>query len=76
MAEAPDLTELSWKELVAQAQSGQERSQMVNVEVARRLTSSLDAFHKSADRYSRLLLWLTVILAVLTAVLVYKELFP
>jgi uncharacterized membrane protein len=74
---------MPWSTLVHLAASGQEGSQMVSVEVARRLTSSIDIFRQSADQYSRWLFWLTValvlltvVLAVLTGVLVYKALYP
>ena len=64
------LQDKTWDDLIAQAQSGQERSQMVQVEVARRIVTSVDDFRKSADRYSERLFWLNLILVALTAVLI------
>jgi hypothetical protein len=46
------------------------------VEAMRRLRNSTDALCKSTDWYSQWLVGLTVILAVLTAVLVYKAFRP
>jgi hypothetical protein len=40
----------------------------------RRLRVSLDALRKSSDRYAKWMMFLTVVLTVLTALLVYKEL--
>jgi hypothetical protein len=71
-----NLSDKTDDELIAEAQSGQERSQMVAVEVARRLRNSIDALRQSTDKYSRLLVWLTGVLTVLTAVLVYKAFWP
>jgi hypothetical protein len=71
-----NLSDKTDDELIAEAQSGQERSQMVAVEVARRLRNSIDALRQSTDKYSLLLVWLTGVLTVLTAVLVYKAFRP
>lgn len=80
---ADDLRSMSWSTLVHVAQSGQEGYQMASVEIARRFTDSIDVFRKSADRYSRWLFWLTVVLVALTVVLaaltgalVYKAMYP
>jgi hypothetical protein len=62
-------------ELIAEAQTGL-RGQGAVVEAMRRLRISIDALRKSTDRYSWLLIGLTVVLAALTAVLVYKAFRP
>jgi hypothetical protein len=68
--------ELSDDELLSKARSGQETFQAANIEAMRRLRNSTDALRKSTDLYSKMLIGLTVVLAVLTAVLVYKAIWP
>jgi hypothetical protein len=62
-------------ELIAKAQSGQEGYQGAAVEAMRRLRNSIDALRESSDRYAKWTMFLTIVLAVLTALLVYKEFF-
>jgi hypothetical protein len=65
--------EQSDDELIAKAQSGQEGYQGVAVEAMRRLRNSIDALRESSDTYAKWMMFLTIVLAVLTALLVYKE---
>ena len=48
------------------------RGQGALVEAMRRLRNTLDALRRSNDRYSRLMLFLTIVLTILTAVQLYK----
>jgi hypothetical protein len=75
-----DLSKKTDEQLIADAGSGQESYQRVSVEVARRLRISLDALRRSSDRYAwwmtvltGILIVLTLVIAALTAALVYKE---
>ena len=76
MTRTTDWSDKRDKELVAEAQKGQEAFQGIAVEVMARLKASIDALRDSNDKYSRRLLWLNVILTVLTAVLTYKAIWP
>jgi hypothetical protein len=59
-------------ELIAEAQTGS-RGQGAVVEAMRRLRSSIDALRQSFDYYATWMMALTIVLAILTALLVYKE---
>jgi hypothetical protein len=60
------------EELVAEAQTGL-RGQGAVVEAMRRLRNSIEALRQSTNWYSGVMVFLTVVLTVLTALLVYKE---
>jgi hypothetical protein len=68
--------EMSDDELRECARRGQEPAQVANVESMRRLRNSMDALRHSTDRYAVWLIGLTVVLAVFTAILVYKAFRP
>jgi hypothetical protein len=65
----PDQTD---QQLADEAQTGL-RGQGAIVESNRRLRNSINAMRRSTDRYSGVMVFLTVILTILTALLVYKE---
>ena len=67
--------EQSDDELVAKALGGQESYQGAAVEAMRRLRVSIDVLRETSDRYAKWTMFLTIVLAVLTALLVYKEFF-
>jgi hypothetical protein len=60
-------TELPDDKLAAMAQEGLQ-GQGAHVEAMRRLRVSIERAGERSDRYSRLMLWLTIILAILTFV--------
>jgi hypothetical protein len=62
-------------ELFAAAEAGL-KGQGAVVEAMRRLRNALDDLRQSSDKYSRRMLWLTIVLTVLTVVLAYKALWP
>jgi hypothetical protein len=65
-------------ELVIEAQTG-ERGQGANVEMMRRLRNATENLDASTTRYSKILVWLTIIIGVLTAlqlVLTALQLWP
>ena len=65
----PDQTD---KQLADEAQTGL-RGQGAVVEANCRLRNSIEAMRRSTDRYSGVMVFLTVVLTILTALLVYKE---
>jgi hypothetical protein len=70
----PDWKSLSDDDLTISAQQQRYNAGGAVVESMRRLRVSLDALRKSSDRYAKWMMFLTVVLTVLTALLVYKEL--
>jgi hypothetical protein len=68
-------------ELVAHAETGQEPFQGIAIEAMRRLRNSIDDLRESTDWYGKwmmaltiVLVFLTIILATLTGLLVYNDL--
>jgi len=67
MPEPPqDFQKATDAELVTEAQTGT-RGQGANVEMMRRLRNALENFDASTTRYSKILMWLTIVIGVLTA---------
>jgi hypothetical protein len=64
------------KALIVEGQKDDQRYQVAQLEAMRRLKNSMDNLRQSTDKYSRWLIWLTLVLAALTAVLVYKAFRP
>ena len=79
MPEPPqDFQKATDPELVIEAQTGT-RGQGANVEMMRRLRSATEKLDASTTRYSKILVWLTIIIGVLTAlqlVLTALQLWP
>ena len=67
MPEPPqDFQKATDPELVIEAQTGT-RGQGANVEMMRRLRNATEKLDASTTRYSRILVWLTIIIGALTA---------
>jgi hypothetical protein len=67
MPEPPqDFQKATDPELVIEAQTGT-RGQGANVEMMRRLRNAIERFDASTTRYSKILMWLTIIIGLLTA---------
>jgi hypothetical protein len=76
MTDTDNLANMTYAQLTDHAGRGQEAHQKVSVEVARRLCAAVDDFSTTAKRQTWAMIWLSVVIAILTAALVWLGLDP